>query len=103
MAILRGSRFQGVAYTGIKTDDGCSRKVLALRRHFTAQDISDRAIEHVVEGEEQLDTLAERYYRDERLWWLIADVNEILFPLDIPVGTVLIVPDPAVLADLGLV
>lgn len=32
------------------------------------------------------------HYSNEELWWVIAEANDIIDPLDVPVGTVLKVP-----------
>ena len=50
---------------------------------------------HVVTDRDsyRIDLIAWRYYRDVRLWWLIAEVNDIANPLEIPVGTKLRIPD----------
>jgi len=100
--ILRGSRYQGVPITGIRTDDGKERKFINDRRIFSLDDVREDALEHTLVGGEQLDNLADLYYKDDKLYWLIADVNDILFPLDIEAGQVIIIPNPDLVADLGL-
>jgi nucleoid-associated protein YgaU len=102
MAILRGSRYEGVAFTGIRTVDGKTKKFLHDRRIFTLKDVGANTFEHMVKGQETLDGLAETFYENQNLWWLIADVNNILFALDLQPGTILKIPNRAVLADLGL-
>lgn len=92
MSILRGSRYQGVPFTGIKTLDGKTRKFLHDRRIFSAKDIGTNSIEYVVQGEEELDSIADKFYDDETLWWLIADVNDIEFAFDVAPGDIIIVP-----------
>lgn len=49
---------------------------------------------------DRLDLLAHRMYGDARLWWVIADVNDIQFPLDISTGTQIFVPNPSELIEL---
>ena len=98
--IFRGSRYESVAFTGVKTLDGKTRKMLHDRRIFSLDDVSDSAIEHVVQGEETLDALADRFYKDDRLWWIIADVNDILFAFDLQPGDILVIPDPNIVRDL---
>ena len=47
---------------------------------------------------ERLDTLASRFYDDPELNWVIANANpEVFYPDQIPVGTVLRIPDVRVL------
>lgn len=98
--ILRGSRYEGVRFTGIRTEDGKIRKFLHDRRVFTKEDIGARSFEHTVVGQETFDSLADSFYDDQELWWLIADVNDFLFPLDLKPGDVLLIPDKSVLAEL---
>lgn len=101
--IFTGSRYEGVAFTGIKTRAGEERKFLHDRRVFSKEDIGTASIEYTIQGEEQLDGLAERFYQDQTLWWLIADVNDIFFALDLAPGDVLIIPTKEVVAELGLI
>jgi nucleoid-associated protein YgaU len=98
--IFRGSRYEGVAFTGIKTLDGKTRKMLHDRKIYSVDDVPDTSIEHVVVGEETLDSLADRFYKDDRLWWIIADVNDILFAFDITPGDILLIPDPNIVRGL---
>ena len=100
--ILRGSRYEGVPFTGVRTVDGKIRKFLHDRRIFTKEDIGSNAFEHTVVGQETFDGLADEFYDDQSLWWLIADVNDFLFPLDLKAGDTLLIPDRSVLAELGL-
>lgn len=51
---------------------------------------------HTLIAGETLDKLAARYYRDATQWRQIAEANRILDPLDLPLGTVLVIPEPAV-------
>lgn len=50
---------------------------------------------HKVRFDDTLSNLAYMYYRNSRLWWLIADINKalILNPFDLPVGSSIIIPD----------
>ena len=100
--ILRGSRYENVPYTGIRDATCCIRKFLHDRHVYTQKDIGERAIEHPLTGQETLDSLAEQYYDKQSLWWLLADVNEIFFALDLEPGTVLIIPDEDLVRELGL-
>jgi hypothetical protein len=47
---------------------------------------------HVVSDSDRIDNLAYRYFDDPTLWWIIADYNEIFFPLQLPVGAMLRIP-----------
>lgn len=48
--------------------------------------------QHVFRIGERLDHLAKRYFGDDRLWWVIALVNNIPYPLGIAPNTVLLIP-----------
>jgi hypothetical protein len=51
---------------------------------------------HVVTDGDRIDVLAYHYFGDATLWWLIADWNDIAFPLDLPAsGTTLRIPSYA--------
>ena len=64
-----------------------TRQPLRLRKHRT--DLYHR----VTEADRcRIDLIAWRYYRDVRLWWVIAEVNGIANPLELPAGAVLRVP-----------
>lgn len=64
-----------------------TRQPLKLREHSTD-------MFHVVTDADskRIDLIAWKYYRDVRLWWVIAEFNGISNPLEIPSGTVLRIP-----------
>jgi hypothetical protein len=92
--IVQGSRYEGVDITGIRTVDGKERKFLHDRRVFSMADVGANGFEYEIKGEETLDAIADRFYGDDKLWWLIADVNNILFAFDVQPGDTIIIPDP---------
>jgi len=49
---------------------------------------------HRVQPGETLDRIAAVYYRDPARWRLIAEANQVVDPLAVPVGTALIIPEP---------
>lgn len=100
MPIYSGSRYQGVDYTGTLDRNGKERKLLHDRRIFSLDDVKDDAIEHTVSGKERLDTIADTYYQDEDLWYLIADVNDVFYKDDVVPGQVLVIPNPEIVDDL---
>lgn len=53
---------------------------------------------HVVSTGDRVDRLAHQYLGDATLWWLICDLNDIAFPLDLQPGTRLRIPSMLVLA-----
>lgn len=52
----------------------------------------DSYIKHTVCLNENLDTIALKYYANPLYWWIIADINGIKDPFKLEVGKVLIVP-----------
>jgi len=64
-----------------------TRQPLKLREH-------ESDMFHVVTDADcrRIDLIAWKYYRDVRLWWVIAEVNNINNPLEIPAGTTLRIP-----------
>ncbi len=96
MPILKGSRYEGVPITGIRYADGSERKFLNDRRIFGPADVGTNGVEHVIQGQETLDALANTFYGDDTLWWLIADVNNIFFMWDAGPGDTIIIPDPSI-------
>lgn len=47
----------------------------------------------VLRGAERLDTLAGVVYGDARYWWILAAASDIGWGLQVPVGTIIKVPD----------
>ena len=52
---------------------------------------------HIVMDEDQLESIAFKYYRSTKLWWLIADINDIFNPFELETGSKLIIPDVNIL------
>jgi len=47
---------------------------------------------HTIIDGDRIDLLAHNYLGDATLWWIICDYNDIFFPLDLEIGSVLRVP-----------
>ena len=69
---------------------GSNRGLPRLRDAIANGTVSTTAIT-IKEGE-RLDTLAGRYYGDGRLWWVIAAASNIGWWLQVPPGTVVVIP-----------
>lgn len=95
MPVFRNSRYDGSSYIGLTLSDGKIKRWVAPQSPMTVDDISADWVEHVVEGPQDLDMLALAYGGKEQFWWMIAEVNNIMFPWDIAIGTRLIVPTTA--------
>jgi hypothetical protein len=71
--------------------DGDTQFLGARPRLDTTPQPDDRF--HVVTDGDRIDVLAYHYFGDATLWWIIADRNDIAFPLDLPPsGTTLRIP-----------
>ena len=101
MPIFRGSRYEGVEFTGVRDFRGNVRRTLHDRRSRGPEDLGDGAVVHTLQTDEELDLLAFRYGNKARLWWLIADANGIDFPLDLEPGTRLLIPDARIFQEAG--
>jgi hypothetical protein len=53
-------------------------------------------IEHTVTGFDRIDNLAQQFYGDPHLWWVIALVNDLrLLPIQLQCGRVIRIPSPS--------
>ncbi len=64
-----------------------TRQPLNLRQHPT-----DLFFQVTDASCKRLDLIAYQYYRDVRLWWVIAEVNNIINPFEVKSGTILRIP-----------
>ncbi len=96
MSIFRGSRYEGTNVTGVRDSSGTVRAFLHNRVSVTQDDIGSNFIIHTVKEGEDLDLLAFRFGGKSRLWWVIADINEIPFSFDIQIGQEILIPTRSV-------
>ena len=96
MPVFEGSRYAGVEYTAITGQDLVTRKYLHLRDPLTMEDVDPDWVIHEQQIGDDMDLLAYQYSGNNanksKYWWIIADVNEVLWPLDIEPGTDVVVP-----------
>jgi len=96
MAVFEGSRYQNTSYLAITGKDLITRKWLSPRTPIAQEDVSQDWVMHTVVEGEDLDLLAYLYTSENasktKFWWIIADANNLLWPLDIAPGTELIIP-----------
>lgn len=90
--IFRDSRYEGVSHTGVLDTDGNIRKTLHNRRVYEQADVGSGASLTTPDTRE-VDALAFEYSGREEAFWLICDVNGVMFPLGIPQDRELIIPD----------
>lgn len=65
---------------------------LALFRGKLVYNESPNDKYHIVGQNERLDTIAYTYYKNSKLWWVIADINQIFDPFTLTIGTTLLIP-----------
>lgn len=65
----------------------------SLERFKLAYIPSDNDKLHPVTGYDTLSDLSYDYYGDSKWWWVIADVNNIFDPNELPFNTNIIIPD----------
>lgn len=74
--------------------DGERLVYLAMREPPVIRETEDD-IEYVCRRGDRLDLLADRYYQDVNLWWIIAQVNGLDLPLvQLNPGRTLVIPNP---------
>ena len=54
--------------------------------------VGEQYVEYTWEFGDRLDRLSKQHLGDDRLWWIIAYVNNINYPLSISPGTVIKIP-----------
>jgi len=92
MVIFKGSRYEKVPI--IEVTDAQGRTVAAIGLRLTPP--TPAGFVHRVTDSDRLDLLAYRYYRNPEKFWLLADANADLDPLDLirrPGDAILIPPD----------
>lgn len=92
MPVFRGSRYEGVKFTGVLGEDGRVRKFLHAREPLRLNNIEGTIVIHSLQRGDELDALAHRASGKPRLWWVLGDVNDVLFPLGLEAGRELAVP-----------
>ena len=95
MPVFRGSRYETSKYTGIVGKDLLTRKYVHDRTPLKFEKIDPSWVQHIFVEGETLDSIVYDYTENAgkaKLWWMVADVNNILWPLDIEPGTKIIIP-----------
>lgn len=96
MSIYVGSRYEADEIDRVETPSG---EWVATIIHTRTPEVQVFGYSlHVVQYGDRLDTLAAQHFGDPELFWVIANANpEVFYPDQIPVGTVLRIPDARVL------
>jgi len=70
---------------------GTNDAIIKLRNAISAGTV--RTTTTVLRGAQRLDVLANKYYGDGRLWWVIAAGSGIGWWLQVPAGTRIVIPN----------
>lgn len=70
---------------------GTNTSISTIRKAIKEGRISTK--QTIVRGSERLDTLAGVLYGDARYWWVLAAASDIGWGMQIPVGTIITIPD----------
>ena len=96
MSIYKGSRYENCVYVGITGTDLVTRKYVFGRKPLTMADVRSDWSQHTVQEGDTLDSLTYQYALKNntktKYWWKIAEINGILWPLDLDAGTPLVIP-----------
>lgn len=84
------SRYSRTPILDFGAQYGTARAHEAIRKAIASGQIKYRVI--VVRGAERLDTIAGATYGDGRYWWILAAASDIGWGLQVPVGTIIRVP-----------
>lgn len=84
-------RYGRTPVIGLNYRFGTSFAIPAIRENVKNGNI--RFQELVLQESNRLDILAGRYYGEGRLWWLIAAASDIGWTLQVPVGTIIRIPE----------
>jgi len=67
---------------------------------FSPQDVYHEVAE---KDERRLDLISYRWYKTPELWWVIAEANNLMFPVDdLEIGMILRIPNKVTLRTLGI-
>jgi nucleoid-associated protein YgaU len=94
--IFEDSRYENDTIDSVLGSDGAYHSTI----FHTAEAVEDIPIAstHVVAMNEDFTTLAWQVFGDPELWWVVADANpQVIYPDEIPVGTVVMIPDVSTL------
>lgn len=86
--------------TGFILDFGDDMPILERRQINYPGSVDDEF--HIVKVDETLMDIAGLKYQNSKLWWLIADANDITDPFTLEIGKALTIPDFATIKALYL-
>lgn len=85
------SRYSRTPLLQLGAQFGTSQAVTTIRQAIANGSIKTQEV--VLRGAERLDTLAGSIYGDGRMWWVLAAASNVGWGLQVPPGTIILVPD----------
>lgn len=79
-------------YTSSKTSNRYDGKRVFLTTRYPIIPVSDSDLYITATSEDFLDSLAKKFYKDESLWWIIAQANNIKGTMKPKIGQQLRIP-----------
>jgi len=92
MPIFIGSRYAGLPITTIRNYEGELKQYIHLREAIRQVEITGDYTLYTVQMGEVLDQIAYQKYKEERFWWMLAEINELVYPFSLYAGQSLIIP-----------
>lgn len=95
MPIFPGSRYEGEPFVGLTTKKGRTAKWLEMRQRVTVAAIGDDFRVYTVQDGDVPDMICFKFGFPTRLWWLVADVNDLPEMFTLERGQQLKIPSAA--------
>jgi len=92
MPVYRGSRYDGVSTTPLTDVNNRMIRYLHNRTPLTQNDLVGPAYRYELRQGDDLDRLSFLRSGEERLWFLIAELNEVFWPFDLGPEDELLIP-----------
>ena len=82
-------------------NDNLEEYIETHNKKTIAESSSDSYYVVTKKDEQRLDLISFNYYKTPLLWWVIAEASGITDPFDVPIGTVLKIPDISAIYGVG--
>lgn len=91
MPVSLRSRYARLPVYQAKDKHGTTRATIPIRRRLDGDTVT--RLTYTMKAPETIEYLAWQFYKSSQEWWRIADAMPLGFPLDLPPGTRVSVPD----------